>query len=133
MPAKRQPKPRRGAPQAKPIGLVVADTAKRLSRAFDDALAQAGGSRPVWLVLLALKASPPETQRELAAVVERERVADNRRVQRVGLTPKGERTFLRLRDAAIAFDARLREGLEAGDVEHLRAALTRMEANVTSG
>jgi MarR family transcriptional regulator, transcriptional regulator for hemolysin len=151
-PRKRPVRPA-GAPSAKPIGLAVADTAKRLSRAFDDALAEAGGSRPVWLVLLALKANRPETQRELAAavgiegatlthhldameragLVERERLAENRRVQRVALTRKGERTFLRLRDAAIAFDARLREGLEPDDVERMRALLVRMEANVGAG
>jgi MarR family transcriptional regulator, transcriptional regulator for hemolysin len=139
-------------PQGQPIGLVVAGAAKRLSRAFDDALAKAGGSRPVWLILLALKAQRPETQRELAAavgiegatlthhldgmeragLVSRERLPENRRVQRVELTAKGERAFLRLRDAAMAHDARLREGLDAADVERLRELLARMEGNVSA-
>ena len=137
-------------PRQEPIGLALAGTAKAVSRAFDDALAAAGGSRPAWLVLVALKAARPETQRELAAavgiegatlthhlngmerdgLVRRERLEGNRRVQRVELTPKGERAFLRMRDAALAHDARLREGLAEADVERLRAALDRMRANV---
>lgn len=138
------------APRQQPIGLALANTAKRVSRAFDDALAKAGGSRPTWLILLALKAQRPETQRELAeavgiegatlthhldameraGLVTRERVEGNRRVQRVALTPKGERTFLRLRDAAVRHDERLREGIAAKDLERLRAVLARMEENV---
>ena len=42
-------------PVPPPIGLRLARTAKTLSRAFDDALATAGGSLPVWLVLISLK------------------------------------------------------------------------------
>src|SRR3954447_13459488 len=57
------------APRQQPIGLALGAAAKRVSRAFDDALAAAGGSRPVWLVLLALKAERPATQRELAEAV----------------------------------------------------------------
>ena len=44
-----------GPPVAEPIGLQVTRTAKLLSRAFDDALAEAGGSLPVWLVLVSVK------------------------------------------------------------------------------
>lgn len=137
-------------PRQEPIGLALAGTAKAVSRAFDDALAAAGGSRPAWLILVALKGSKPETQRELAAavgiegatlthhlsgmeragLVRRERLEDNRRVQRVELTPKGERAFLRMRDAAMAHDARLRAGLSDDELAQLRAALERMRANV---
>jgi MarR family transcriptional regulator for hemolysin len=132
-----------------PIGLALASTAKRLSRAFDDTLAEAGGSRPVWLILLALKVQPPQTQRELAAavgieaatlthhldamqragLVTRERMPDNRRVQRVELTEDGERTFLRLRDAAVRFDTRIRAGLSDADVDRLRELLETLETN----
>jgi MarR family transcriptional regulator for hemolysin len=140
------------APRQQPIGLALGAAAKRVSRAFDDALAAAGGSRPVWLVLLALKAERPATQRELAeavgiegatlthhldgmeraGLVRRERLPENRRVQRVELTDEGERTFLALRDAAVAHDARLREGLGDADLEHLRAVLARMQENVAA-
>lgn len=140
-------------PRQAPIGLALADAAKRVGRAFDRALGGAGGSRPVWLILLALKTQSPETQRELAAavgiegatlthhldamerdgLVTRERLPDNRRVQRVQLTAKGERAFRRLRDAAMAHDARLRAGLDEADLERLRALLKRMEENVGRG
>jgi MarR family transcriptional regulator for hemolysin len=132
-----------------PIGLALAATAKRLGRAFDDTLAEAGGSRPVWLILLALKVQPPQTQRELAAavgiegatlthhldamqragLVTRERMPENRRAQRVELTEDGERTFLRLRDAAMQFDTRIRAGLSDADVDRLRELLATLETN----
>jgi MarR family transcriptional regulator for hemolysin len=138
-------------PRQVPIGLVLARVAKRVSRAFDDALTQAGGSRPAWLILLALKADRPATQRDLAAAVgiegatltyhlnameqagliTRERLPENRRVQRVAMTDQGEALFERLRDAALAHDARLRAGLGAGGLAALREALERLESNVT--
>ena len=138
-------------PRQQPIGLALASTAKRLSRAFDDTLAEAGGSRPVWLILLALKVQPPQTQRELAAavgiegatlthhldamqragLVTRERMPENRRVQRVELTKDGERAFLRLREAAVEFDARIRTGLSDADVDRLRELLATLAANST--
>jgi hypothetical protein len=43
-------------PAAPPIGLDLTRVARVVSRAFDDALAAAGGSLPVWLVLISLKA-----------------------------------------------------------------------------
>jgi MarR family transcriptional regulator for hemolysin len=136
-------------PRQQPIGLALAGTAKRLGRAFDEALSDAGGSRPVWLILLALKLQPPQTQRELAAavgiegatlthhldamqrsgLVKRERLPENRRVQRVELTEEGERTFLRLREAALRFDARIRGGLSDADVDRLRGLLATLDAN----
>jgi MarR family transcriptional regulator for hemolysin len=139
------------APRQQPIGLAVAGVAKRLSRAFDAALAEAGGSRPVWLILLALKAERPETQRALAAavgiegatlthhlegmerdgLVRRERVPGNRRVQRVELTAKGERAFLKLRDAAIGFDAQIRAGIGEEDLSVFRAVLDALDANLS--
>jgi len=134
-----------------PIGLQVQRTAKALNRAFDQALAEAGGSLPTWLILLSLKTRRWETQRELAAavgiegatlthhleglerhgLVERSRDPDNRRVMRVELTGEGEAAFLRLRDAALKFDRRLRAGLDEDDVDALRAALARLHANVS--
>ncbi|MGZ6696197.1 MAG: MarR family winged helix-turn-helix transcriptional regulator [Solirubrobacteraceae bacterium] len=105
----------------------------------------------MWLIVLSLKARRPETQRELAAavgiegptlthhlaamerdgLVRRERMPDNRRVQRVELTSKGERAFARLRDAAVAHDARLRAGLSEEDVDRVRAVLAQMRDNVS--
>ena len=132
-----------------PIGLLVSRTAKALSRAFDDALAAAGGSTSTWLVLLSLKTAGHRTQGELADVVgirqptlshhldgleragfvTRVREPGNRRVQQVRLTPTGEALFLRLRRAAGAFDGRLRAGLDDDEVATLRSLLGHLVEN----
>ncbi len=56
-------------PPRPPIGLRLSRTARAVSRAFDDKLAEAGGSLPVWLVLLNLKTRRLANQRELAEAV----------------------------------------------------------------
>ena len=139
-------------PERPPIGLQLARAAKSVSRAFDDALAEAGGSLPVWLVLISLKSRPLGNQRELAdavgireatlthhlnamdtqGLVTRRRDPANRRVHLVELTDAGEALFLRLRDAAVAFDQRLRRGLTDRDTADLEGLLLRLERNVDS-
>ena len=141
-----------GRPSIEPIGLRLARTAKLVGRAFDDALAEVGGSLPVWLVLVSLKARVPGAQRELAealgiegptlthhlsrmeaaGLVSRHRDPDNRRVQRVELTAAGEAEFDRLRHRVVAFDERLRAGLTVADVAALGALLDRLQANVAA-
>jgi MarR family transcriptional regulator for hemolysin len=121
-----------------------------VSRAFDDALAQAGGSVPVWLVLISLKSQQVRNQRELAeavgireatlthhlnamdeqGLITRRRDPANRRVHLVELTEAGEDAFQRLRGAATAFDQRLRAGLSGDEVSQLEALLGRLAANV---
>jgi MarR family transcriptional regulator for hemolysin len=138
-------------PARPPVGLQLARSAKSVSRAFDDALAQAGGSLPVWLVLISLKSQRPGNQRALAdavgikeatlthhlntmdaqGLITRERDPANRRVHVVELTEAGEEAFGRLRDAAIAFDQRLRRGISGEDVAVLEDLLGRLERNVT--
>jgi MarR family transcriptional regulator for hemolysin len=130
----------------------LARTAKLVSRAFDDALAQAGGSLPIWQLLISLKAQPHGMQRDLANAVgiegptvthhlnrmeqagllTRTRDPDNRRVHRVELTPAGEAMFQRLRQAVIAFDRRLRTGLTPDDVAALSGGLERLRGNVAA-
>src|SRR5258708_19249257 len=110
------------APSSLPIGLRLNQTARVVERAFDEALGEAGGTLPVWLVLLNLKIRRPANQRELAeavgireatlthhlnaldarGLIPRTRDAANRRVQVVTLTQAGEAAFLRLRGAATA-------------------------------
>jgi MarR family transcriptional regulator for hemolysin len=139
-------------PTAEPIGLLLARTAKVVSRAFDDALGEVGGSLPVWLVLMALKGEEHAAQRELAEVIGiegptlthhlnrmeaaglviRTRDPDNRRVHRVELTRAGDDLFLRLLGTVIAFDRRLRVGLAADDLAVLGGLLSRLRANVTT-
>ena len=56
-------------PASPPIGLQLARAARLVGRAFDDALGEAGGTMPVWLVLLNLKIRPSSSQRQLAEAV----------------------------------------------------------------
>jgi MarR family transcriptional regulator for hemolysin len=130
--------------------LSLARTARLVTRAFDEALAEAGGSVPMWLVLLNLKIGRAANQRELAEAVgvteatlthhlnametsgllTRRRDRENRRIHVVELTEAGETAFLRLRDAAVAFDRRLRRGVSADELATLEGVLGRLAANV---
>jgi MarR family transcriptional regulator, transcriptional regulator for hemolysin len=141
------------APARPPVGLQLARAAKSVSRAFDDALTEAGGSLPVWLVLISLKGHRLTSQRQLAdavgireatlthhlnamdaqGLITRRRDPANRRVHLVELTADGEATFRRLRSAALAFDQRLRRGISGADVANLEDLLGRLEHNVTTG
>jgi len=56
-------------PRQPPIGLALNQAARGVARAFGDALTKAGGSLPVWLVLLAMKSRQIANQRELAEAV----------------------------------------------------------------
>jgi MarR family transcriptional regulator for hemolysin len=132
-----------------PIGLRLSQAARTVSRAFEEALDAAGGTLPVWLILLNLKIRKPANQRELAeavgvreatlthhlnamdarGLVTRTRDTANRRVHVVMLTDAGEAAFLRLQQAAIAFDARLRAGLADADLDKLRDLLGRLAVN----
>jgi MarR family transcriptional regulator for hemolysin len=136
-------------PAQTPIGLHLAQAAREVSRAFDDALAAAGGSLPVWLVLLNLKARRPGNQRELAeavgvreatlthhlngmersGLITRTRDQANRRIHIVELTEAGEAAFLRLRDTALGFDGQLRAGLTDQQTGQLGELLDRLIAN----
>ena len=138
-------------PARTPLGLHLTRTARTVSRAFDDALAQAGGSIPVWLVLISLKSQQLRNQRELAeavgireatlthhlnamdeqGLITRRRDPANRRVHLVELTEAGEAAFERLRGAAGAFDKKLRAGFGDDEVAELEALLSRLAANVT--
>jgi MarR family transcriptional regulator, transcriptional regulator for hemolysin len=121
-----------------------------VSRAFDDALVESGGSLAVWLVLLNLKIRRPATQRQLAQAVGvreatlthhlnamaddgliiRRRHTTNRRIHVVELTETGEDTFLRLRGAAMTFDQRLQAGITKGDLASLERVINRLVRNI---
>lgn len=139
-------------PATAPIGLQLTRTAKLVSRAFDDALAEAGGSLPMWQLLISLKAQPHGMQRDLAHAVgiegptvthhlnrmeragllKRTRDPDNRRVHRIELSAEGEAMFQRLRQAVVAFDRRLRAGLTSDDLAALSGSLERLRRNVAA-
>ncbi len=137
-------------PAREPLGLYLTRVSRVVSRAFDDALTEAGGSLPVWLVLISLKSGQPASQRALAGavgiqgatlthhlnamesagLVTRRRDPSNRRLHRVELTPEGDALFLKLRTAAMAFGDRLRSGFSESDVDQLEALLTRLHDNI---
>jgi len=139
-------------PERTPIGLHLTRTARVVSRAFDDALADAGGSLPVWLVLLNLKIQQDANQRQLAEAVgvteatlthhlnamekdgllARRRDPANRRNHIVEPTASGEAVFARLAAVARAFDQQLRTSLEPADITTLRALLDQLGRNVGS-
>ncbi len=138
-------------PDRRPIGLVLTRTARAVSRAFDARLAAAGGSLPVWLILLALRTTEIANQRELAAAVgiqgatlthhlngmesdgllTRRRDPRNRRVHLVELTAAGEELFGRLRSAATAHDRLLRTDLTDDEIAVLDELLARIQGNVS--
>jgi MarR family transcriptional regulator for hemolysin len=142
-----------GSPHSLPLGLHLNQAARIVAQAFDAALSAAGGSLPVWLVLLNLEAGRPATQRELAAsvgigeatlthhlnamerdgLITRTRNAANRRVHVVALTAAGAELFARLRQAAAGFDRRLNRGVSAEERTLLAGQLDRLVANVDDG
>jgi MarR family transcriptional regulator for hemolysin len=137
-------------PVPPPIGLQLARVSRAISRAFDDTLVEAGGSLPVWLVILNLKTRRLANQRELAeavgireatlthhlnameigGLITRRRDTANRRIHVVELTESGEAAFLRLRTAAVSFDQQLRGGMTDEEIASLQGVLDRLAQNV---
>ena len=135
---------------AKPIGLDLAQTAKIIRRALDDAMIASGGSLPVWSVLISVKSRPFGHQRQLAesvgiqgatlthplnameadGLLTRRRDPANRRKHLVELTPSGEALFLRLRKTATAFDRQLRAGIGQDELDLARSIFARLRVNV---
>ena len=135
-----------------PIGQFLSSVAREAERAFDNALEGVGGSRPVWLVLIALKQGTSRNQRQLAAtvgidsatlthhlnametagLVTRRRDPTNRRMHVVEMTAAGEAAFLRMRGTVIAFDRQLRAGLDASDIARLHDILQQMRTNIAT-
>jgi MarR family transcriptional regulator, transcriptional regulator for hemolysin len=132
-----------------PIGLRLADVARDVGRAFDDALASAGGSRALWMVLLAVKSGAAASQQQIAdhigirgatlthhlsgmeerGLVMRTREPGDRRTQVVRLTETGEALFVAMAGAAQEFDRTLRRGFKAAEISELDSMLQRLHAN----
>jgi MarR family transcriptional regulator for hemolysin len=132
-----------------PIGLRLSQAARTVGRAFEDALEEASGTLPTWLILLNLKIHQPPNQHDLAekigireatlthhlnaldarGLITRTRNASNRRIHVVELTEAGEAAFTRLQQAAAAFDTRLRAGLSEPELDQLSDLLDRLAAN----
>lgn len=115
-------------------------------------LVAAGGSLPVWLVLLNLKIRQDINQRQLAEAVgvseatlthhlnamerdgllTRRRDPSNRRNHMIELAAPGEATFTRLAAAAASFDQQLRTNLQPADISTLRNLLDQLCRNASS-
>src|SRR6266581_1766889 len=95
-------------PAQPPVGLALTRAARTIGRAFDETLAEAGGSLPAWLVLLAMKTRSGSQRQlaeavgireatlthhlnamEIAGLITRQRDPANRRIHVVELTQAG--------------------------------------------
>jgi MarR family transcriptional regulator for hemolysin len=143
--------PMNGPPHEAPIGLLAAQVGRAVDHAFDDALAAVGGSRPTWLILLAIISGAGTTQSALADrvgisgptlvhhldrleranLVVRQVDPTNRRIRVLALTADGRAAFFGMREAAVTFDARLRDGISDRELATLRRLLTRVRSNLT--
>jgi MarR family transcriptional regulator, transcriptional regulator for hemolysin len=139
-------------PNGPPLGLLLATTSKAVGRAFNSALAEDGGSIPIWLILNALKSGRPRTQLDLAravgiegptltrhldgmeqaGLVRRQRSTRDRRTVQVELTRAGHALHGRLLKAVIGFNQQLRTGLSGKDQETLRRLLRQLQDNVAA-
>jgi MarR family transcriptional regulator, transcriptional regulator for hemolysin len=139
-------------PTGTPIGLQLAHSAKHVARAFNDALAEVGGSMPMWFILTNLKGEAWRTQHELAqalriegptltrhldgleedGLVVRRRDPSDRRAVSVELTELGKAKHSELLRAVQGFNRRLLAGLSEDEIEELRTLLARLEQNARS-
>ena len=105
-----------GPPRQAPLGILVAQVGKQLDRAFDEALARSGGTRPTWLILLAVMTGAGSSQSaiaervgisgptlihhldrlEAAGLVRREAVPGDRRGAYVAVTKEGAALLRRM-------------------------------------
>ena len=136
-----------------PLGRQLALTAKAVREWFDAALAEHGGSLPMWIVLThALEAEPPASQRELAgrmgigsATLVRHldrleaeglvtRVADprDRRVTRIDLTAAGRQRHAELAAVAARHDAEMRALLDPDEERVFRSVLARITDHLST-
>ena len=136
-------------PSGTPIGLQLAHSAKHVGRAFNDALAEVGGSMPTWFILTNLKGEEWRTQHELAralhiegptltrhidgleeeGLVVRRRDTNDRRAVSVELTDAGRAKHTEMLRAVQAFNQRLLAGFSAEELDELQALLGKLEQN----
>jgi MarR family transcriptional regulator, transcriptional regulator for hemolysin len=129
--------------------LQLAHSAKHVGRAFNDALAEVGGSMPTWFILTNLKGEEWRTQHELAralhiegptltrhidgleeeGLVVRRRDANDRRAVSVELTDAGRAKHAELLQAVQAFNQRLLSGFSADELDELQTLLGKLEQN----
>ena len=136
----------------RPLGRELVIAAKDVREAIDAALARAGGSLGIWIVLNAISDEGVASQSLLASrehvdgatityhvdraeklgLVRREVDRDDRRVKGLRLTPKGSRLHERLLAAAAAFDAEMCAGISHAEQARLRQTLAKIRANLAA-
>jgi MarR family transcriptional regulator for hemolysin len=139
-----------GDPVVEPLGRQLVFTAKAMREAFEDTLADAGGSLGTWVVLSALSEVGCMSQAALASHVHLEgatithhvdrleaaglvrRTLDpgDRRVRRLELTDAGAELHARLLAAVIDLQQRVLAGLSAQERAAIRRALETIQANL---
>jgi MarR family transcriptional regulator, transcriptional regulator for hemolysin len=140
--------------RTEPIGLQVINTARLVSSALDVALTAAGGSLGLWRILVAASGKDQQHgahsefseamgvgantlsddvhRMEVAGLMVRNPDPQHSHEPRVELTEAGRALFHRLLRVVVAYDARLRTGLEAEEMDVLSTMLTRLRSNVAS-
>jgi MarR family transcriptional regulator, transcriptional regulator for hemolysin len=134
----------------RPLGRELVIVAKDVREAIDAALARAGGSLGIWIVLNAVSNEGLASHSLLASrehvdgatityhvdraeklgLVRREVDPDDRRVKRLHLTPKGSRLHERLLAAALAFEAEMCAGIGEKEKTALRRTLAKIRVNL---
>jgi MarR family transcriptional regulator for hemolysin len=132
--------------------LQLAHSAKHVGRAFNDTLAEVGGSMPMWFILTNLKGEEWRTQHELAralriegptltrhldgleeeGLVVRKRDPSDRRAVSVELTEAGRAKHAEMLQAVQSFNRRLLDGFSTKEVGELRTLLAKLEQNARS-
>ena len=135
-----------------PLGRHLVFTAKAVRRRFEERLAEAGGSLPVWAILSGLELGPCRSQHQLAGelhiegptltrqldrleaegLIRRTRDAVDRRAIHVETTDAGRELYERLLTVAITTDAEVRAGLSEREVETLGKLLTKVRSALES-
>jgi len=136
-----------------PLGRHLVFTAKAMREAFEQTLADAGGSLGTWIVLSALSDEGVVSQTVLAGhvhvegatithhvdrleadgLVRRRADPSDRRVRRVELTPAGKRLHRRLLGAVKELEAATTAGLTERQQADLRRALDLIRSNLQAG
>src|SRR6476646_11587738 len=137
-------------PVLPPIGLRLTRTARVVSNAFEQAMAEAGGSASTFPVLLLVRSQQWGTQSRMAdamgisgatlthhlnaleqqGLVRRWRDAGNRRGQQVALPEAGEALFARMRQVASTYDRQLRSQLSDAETAQLAELLEKLQAGI---
>lgn len=135
-----------------PFGRDLVFTAKAVREAFENAMARAGGSLGIWIVLNAISDEGFVSHRILAShahvdgatityhvdraeklgLVLREVDPDDRRVKRLKLTPEGIRLHKRLWAETRAFEARVLAGVSDAEQARLRRTLAQIRENLSA-